>query len=61
MRVKSDNIANTIWETAENYEITTICLGKPRFKFYQLLLKTALFTQLLNKMTKTHIDLVILS
>ncbi len=61
MRVKSDNIAKTIWETAENYEITTICLGKPRFKFYQLLLKTALFTQLLNKMTKTHIDLVILS
>lgn len=61
MRVKSDHIAKTIWETAENYEITTICLGKPRFKFYQLLLKTALFTQLLNKMTKTHIDLVILS
>jgi two-component system sensor histidine kinase KdpD len=61
MRVKSDNIAKTIWETAENYEITTICLGKPKFKFYQLLLKTALFTQLLNKMTKTHIDLVILS
>ncbi len=61
MRVKSDHIAKTIWETAENYEITTICLGKPKFKFYQLLLKTALFTQLLNKMTKTHIDLVILS
>ena len=61
LKVKSNNIAKTIWETADKYEITTICLGKPHFKFYQVVLKTAMFTQLLNKMTKTHIDLVILS
>jgi two-component system sensor histidine kinase KdpD len=61
LRVKSNNIAKTIWETAEKYEITTICLGKPHFKFYQLVMKTAVFTQLLNKMSKTDIDLVILS
>jgi two-component system sensor histidine kinase KdpD len=61
LKIKSDNIAKTIWETAEKYEITTICLGKPRFKFYQLVMKTAVFTQLLNKMSKTDIDLVILS
>jgi len=61
LKVKSNNIARTIWETAEKYEITTICLGKPHFKFYQLVMKTAVFTQLLNKMSKTHIDLVILS
>jgi len=61
VKVKSDNIAKTIWETAEKYEITTICLGKPHFKFYQLVMKTAVFTQLLNKMSKTDIDLVILS
>jgi len=61
LKVKDNNIAKTIWETAEKYEITTICLGKPHFKFYQLVMKTAVFTQLLNKMSKTHIDLVILS
>jgi two-component system, OmpR family, sensor histidine kinase KdpD len=61
LKVKSDNIAKTIWETADKYDITTICLGKPHFKFYQLVMKTAVFTQLLNKMSKTHIDLVILS
>src|SRR6201994_4518459 len=61
LKVKSNNIARTIWETAEKYEVTTICLGKPHFKFYQLVMKTAVFTQLLNKMSKTHIDLVILS
>lgn len=61
LKVKSDRIAQTIWETAEKYDITTICIGKPRFKFYQLIMKTAVFTQLLNKMSKTDIDLVILS
>ena len=61
LKVKSDNIAKTIWETAEKYDITTICIGKPHFKFYQVVMKTAVFTQLLNKMSQTHIDLVILS
>lgn len=61
LKIKSNNIARTIWETADKYDITTICLGKPHFKFYQLVMKTAVFTQLLNKMSKTHIDLVILS
>jgi two-component system sensor histidine kinase KdpD len=61
LKVKSNNIAKTIWETAEKYDITTICIGKPHFKFYQLVMKTAVFTQLLNKMSKTEIDLVILS
>ena len=61
LKIKSDNVAKTIWETAEKYDITTICIGKPRFKFYQIVMKTAVFTQLLNKMSKTDIDLVILS
>ncbi len=61
LKVKSNNIAKAIWETAESYNITTICIGKPQFKFYQLVLKTAVFTQLLNKMSKTNIDIIILS
>src|SRR6201985_1323131 len=61
LKIKSNNVAKTIWETAEKYDVTTICLGKPHFKFYQLVMKTAVFTQLLNKLSQTHIDLVILS
>jgi two-component system sensor histidine kinase KdpD len=61
IKVKSSNIAKSIWETAEKYNATTICIGKPHFKFYQLVMRTAVFTQLLNKMSKTNIDLVILS
>jgi two-component system sensor histidine kinase KdpD len=61
LKVKGEKVAKTIWETAEKYDITTICIGKPMFKFYQLIMQTAVFTELLNKMSKTHIDLVILS
>jgi two-component system sensor histidine kinase KdpD len=61
LKIKSDNVAKTIWETADKFDITTICIGKPHFKFYQLVMKTAIFTQLLNKLSQTHIDLVILS
>jgi two-component system sensor histidine kinase KdpD len=61
IKVKSDNISKTIWETAEKYNVTTICIGKPHLKFYQLVMRTAIFTQLLNKLSKTSIDLVILS
>ncbi|MDB5117383.1 MAG: Sensor protein KdpD [Mucilaginibacter sp.] len=61
LKVKNDQVAKTIWQTAEKYEATTICIGKPHFKFYQLIMKTAVFTQLLNKMSKTDIDLIILS
>lgn len=61
LKVKSNNVARTMWETADKYEATTICIGKPHMKFYQLVLKTAVFTQLLTKMSKTHIDIIILS
>ena len=61
LKVKNDNVAKTIWETAEKLDITTICIGKPHFKFYQVVINTAVFTQLLNKMSKTDIDLIILS
>jgi two-component system sensor histidine kinase KdpD len=61
LKIKSNNIAKTIWEMADKYDVTTICIGKPHFKFYQLVMKTAVFTQLLKKMSKTDIDLVILS
>jgi two-component system sensor histidine kinase KdpD len=61
LKIKNNNVAKAIWETADKYDITTICIGKPHFKFYQLVMKTAIFTQLLNKMSKTDIDLIILS
>lgn len=61
VKIKSDNIAKAIFETAELKEITTICIGKPHMNFFKLLLSTAIFNQLLKKLSTSDIDLVILS
>lgn len=61
LKIKSDDIAKTIIGVVEQKEITTICIGRPYFNFFQILLKTAVFKQLLNKLAATDTDLVILS
>lgn len=61
IRVKSDEITNTILRISEEKEITTICIGKPHFNLFQLILNTNVFNQLLKAMAEKEIDLVILS
>lgn len=61
LQVQSDNIANTIIETAEQKNITTICIGKPHLSLFNIILKTSSFNRLLNKLSASDIDVVILS
>ena len=61
IRIKSDEITKTIINLAVEKEITTICIGKPHFNLFQLILSTNVFNQLLKAMAKTETDLVILS
>lgn len=61
IKVKNDHITQTIMEIAQAKEITTICIGKPHISFFQLILKTNVFRQLLRKISALEIDLVILS
>lgn len=58
---KSDNIASAIIETANEKNITTLCLGKPHINIFQVILKTGVFNQLLNTLSKNNIDIVIFS
>ncbi|MER3464420.1 MAG: histidine kinase [Chitinophagaceae bacterium] len=58
---KTDNVAAAIMEIVEEKEITTVCLGKPHLNLFQLILRKSFFNQLLNKLSKKNIDLVILS
>ena len=58
---KEENIAKAILETIEQKNITTVCLGKPHLKLWQIILKTGVFNQLLRTMSKNDVDLVILS
>ena len=61
IRLKQSNIAKGIMETAENHSITTICIGKPHLSLYNVIMSTAVFNQLLNKLAASDIDVVILS
>ena len=61
IRIKSSNIARGIYEATSQHEITTICIGKPHLNLFNVILNTAVFNQLLNKLSAADIDIVILS
>ena len=61
IRVINNNIARGIIETAEERKITTICIGKPHLSLMNVILNTASFNQMLNKLSEANIDIVILS
>lgn len=61
LQKKSKKVAFAILETVAEKNITTICIGKPHLSFFQILLQTNLFSQLIKKLSKNNIDLVILS
>jgi two-component system, OmpR family, sensor histidine kinase KdpD len=61
IQLKEDNIAAAIIKVIEQDNITTVCLGKPHIKLWQIILKTSVFNQLLKTLSKNDVDLVILS
>lgn len=61
IQVPANNIARTIIETTEKYGISTVCIGKPHLTLFGIILRTAVFNQLLNKLSEANIDIVILS
>jgi two-component system, OmpR family, sensor histidine kinase KdpD len=61
IKVSNNNVARGILETAEERKITTICIGKPHLSLAKVILNTAVFSQMLNKLSGANIDIVILS
>jgi two-component system sensor histidine kinase KdpD len=61
LQVKNDKVAEAIIETAEKYQITTICIGKPHISLWRVILAGSIFNQLLKKMSVSEVDLIILS
>ncbi|MDM1369584.1 sensor protein KdpD [Myroides marinus] len=61
--IKSEhpNIAKAIMTQVEQRQVTTICIGKPRLRLYQIILATNVFNQLLKKLTSLPIDIIIFS
>jgi two-component system sensor histidine kinase KdpD len=61
IKVENKNISKAIMEQCEERKITTICIGKPHLSLFKIILATNVFNDLLNKLSDTEIDLVILS
>lgn len=61
LKIKSDLVVDAIMKVAEEREITTICIGKPHLNLFQVIIKTAIFNQLLRQLASRETDLVILS
>jgi len=61
IKLKMANVTKGIMQMAEEKQITTICIGKPHLNLFRIILSTAVFNQLLNKLKAHDIDVVILS
>jgi two-component system, OmpR family, sensor histidine kinase KdpD len=61
IRLRLSDITSGIIQVAEEKQITTICIGKPHLNLFRIILSTAIFNRLLNKLKAYDIDVVILS
>lgn len=61
IKVENTSVARTITQQAEALKATTICIGKPRLTLVKVILSTNIFNELLNKLSSSDIDLIILS
>ena len=61
IKIESSTVAKAITEQAEHRKITTICLGKPHFNLWKIIIATNVFNELLKKLSSSNVDLVILS
>jgi two-component system, OmpR family, sensor histidine kinase KdpD len=61
LQVKSSNVPATIVKVADEKQITTICIGLPHLRFWKFILRTHSFNQLLKKLSKSDVDLILMS
>lgn len=61
IKVESPNITDAMLAVVEQKGITTVCIGKPHFNLFKVILSTTIFRRLLNNLSKSNVDLVILS
>ncbi len=60
-RIKGTSTAQCIADFAEEHDITTVCIGKPRLSLFNIIVATSVFSSLLKRLAKTDTDLIILS
>lgn len=61
IKLERNQIAAAILEVTQLKQITTVCIGKPHLNLFKVILSTNIFNKLLNKLSSSNVDLVILS
>ncbi|UPT70358.1 MAG: sensor protein KdpD [Flavobacterium sp. JAD_PAG50586_2] len=61
IKVENSNITDAMLKVVEQKNITTVCIGKPHFNLFKVILSTTIFRRLLNSLSESNVDLVILS
>jgi two-component system sensor histidine kinase KdpD len=61
IKLENEKITDAILQIVEQKKITTVCIGKPHFSLIKAILATSLFRKLLNTLSLSNVDLVILS
>ncbi len=61
IKIESSSVAKVIIEQADERKITTICVGKSHFNLLNIILSSNTLNQLLNKLSSSNVDLIILS
>lgn len=61
IKLERRHITEGILEITRQKQITTVCIGKPHLSLFKVILSTNIFNKLLNNLSSSNIDLVILS
>lgn len=61
IQVDAQNVIEGIIQTCSTHKISTVCIGKPKIKVWNLIIAAFRFRHLFNSLSKSNIDLIILS
>jgi len=61
IKIQNHKITDGIIKIVQQKSITTVCIGKPHFNLFKVILSSYIFNNLLNNLSSSSIDLVILS
>ena len=61
IQYEASDIINGIVEVCRKYDVSTVCIGKPQLRLWSLLFSAFRYRHLFNELSKSNIDLIILS
>lgn len=61
IQIDAPNVVTGIIETCGTHKISTVCIGKPQIKVWNVIVAAFRYRHLFNSLSKSNIDLVILS